>query len=463
VVTADRQEPREFALRARVRLQRHRVVPGDLGQPRLELIDQVEVARDIGCRGERVDAREFRPRDRGHLGRRVELHRARPERDHAPVERVVAVGEAFEIPHHGRLAAVRVEDGVREELVLTPQTLGQGVRAGDEGEGALVATAEDAGDLQQFVDGRGLIDRDAHGVGIRRVQQDAVAVMRLLDVLGRAPGDAHPQGVEERVVHDVGAVLDEPGAQQTGLARDTLRDRRQSVRPVVHRVHGGHDREQHLGGADVRGRLLATDVLLAGLQRQTVGGLAVSIDRDADEATGQLTLEPGAHRHVAGVRTAEAHRHPEALGRAHRDIGAERARRREECQREQIGRDDRQAARDVRRVDDRRRIPHATGGAGVLHEHAEQFGGEFFPRGEVHRDETDAHGIRPVLEERTRLRKSIGVDREHVGLRLGRASREEHALGDGGGLVEHRRVGGREPREVGDHRLEVDERLEAAL
>ena len=44
-----------------------------------------------------------------------------------------------------------------------------------------------------------------------------------------------------------------------------------------------------------------------------------------------------------------------------------------------------------------------------------------------------------------------------------RAAGDQHALDDGGGLVEHRRVRRVEPGEVGDHRLEVDERLEAAL
>jgi len=38
-----------------------------------------------------------------------------------------------------------------------------------------------------------------------------------------------------------------------------------------------------------------------------------------------------------------------------------------------------------------------------------------------------------------------------------------HGLGGGGALVEHRGVGDFEPGQVADHRLEVEERLEAAL
>ena len=47
--------------------------------------------------------------------------------------------------------------------------------------------------------------------------------------------------------------------------------------------------------------------------------------------------------------------------------------------------------------------------------------------------------------------------------RLRGAAGEQHPLDDRGALVEHRRVRGVEPGEVGDHRLEVDERLEPAL
>ena len=60
---------------------------------------------------------EFAPGDGFHLCRRVELHRARAERDHAAVESVVLVSEALEEAHHRRFASVRVEHGVREDFV----------------------------------------------------------------------------------------------------------------------------------------------------------------------------------------------------------------------------------------------------------------------------------------------------------------------------------------------------------
>ena len=60
VVLADREQARVLALRAGVRLQRHRVVAGDLGEPALEIVEQLEVALRLVDRRERMDARRTR-------------------------------------------------------------------------------------------------------------------------------------------------------------------------------------------------------------------------------------------------------------------------------------------------------------------------------------------------------------------------------------------------------------------
>ena len=47
VVAPDRQQPGVLALRAGVGLERHRVVAGDLGEPPLEIADQLAVTADL--------------------------------------------------------------------------------------------------------------------------------------------------------------------------------------------------------------------------------------------------------------------------------------------------------------------------------------------------------------------------------------------------------------------------------
>ena len=111
---SNREQPGQFALAARIGLQRHRVVAGDFGEPALELADELAVADGVFVGCERVNVCELGPGHRLHLTCRVELHRARAERDHAAVERVVLIGEVLEVAHHARLRAVRVEDRMRE-------------------------------------------------------------------------------------------------------------------------------------------------------------------------------------------------------------------------------------------------------------------------------------------------------------------------------------------------------------
>ena len=50
-----------------------------------------------------------------HLRRAVQLHRARPQRDHGVHERDVLVLEPLHVAHDLGLGVVRVEDGMGEE------------------------------------------------------------------------------------------------------------------------------------------------------------------------------------------------------------------------------------------------------------------------------------------------------------------------------------------------------------
>ena len=165
-------------------------------------------------------------------------------------------------------------------------------------------------------------------------------------------------------------------------------------------MRGDHG-EQHLRGADVAGRLLAADVLLAGLQREPVGRAPSASIADADQAAGQLPLEAGADREVAGVRAAEAHRHAEALG------GADRRRRRRSrrAARSRVSAS-RSAAtttmapRRVRGRDQRGVVADRAGGARVGQQHAEEVAVGQAARLQVGDDDLDAQRLGPGLRSR---------------------------------------------------------------
>ena len=96
---------------------------------------------------------------------------------------------------------------------------------------------------------------------------------------------------------------------------------------MVHRIKASHHCQQHLGGADVAGGLVAADVLFAGLQGQAQGRLACRIQRAPHQAAGDLALELLARGKKSGMGTTKTQRHPQALGAADGDISAEVAHR----------------------------------------------------------------------------------------------------------------------------------------
>ena len=81
----------------------------------LEVLEQQAIPLGLLGRGERMHGRKLRPRDRHHLGGRVELHRARAERDHAAVERQIAIGQSAHVTQQLGLGAIAVKHRMIEE------------------------------------------------------------------------------------------------------------------------------------------------------------------------------------------------------------------------------------------------------------------------------------------------------------------------------------------------------------
>ena len=70
-----------------------------------------------------MDGRELRPRHRNHLGRRIQLHRARAERNHRAIEADVLALEALQVAHHLRFRPMRREDRMRHERRLARERI----------------------------------------------------------------------------------------------------------------------------------------------------------------------------------------------------------------------------------------------------------------------------------------------------------------------------------------------------
>ncbi len=343
VVVADGQQARVLTLRSGVGLQRDCVVTGQTGQPGLQVGDQLAQARGVAGRGERMLAAELGPGDRLHLGGRVELHRAGPQRNHAAIQRDVLVGQHAQIAHHLGLGAVPMERRVGEEFACPRIDLGSHVVT-------CHGCAEGFQDQCDVRGGGGLIAGDRHVVGVDPPDVDTAALGLGLH-RGGPVRDVGEHGVEEAVVHHIDARRTQAGGQRAGVTMDPPGDPGQALRTVVAGVHRRHDREQHLRGTDVGCRLVAADVLFAGLQRQPVRRCAISVHRHPDQPAGQLAGMLGVHCQETGVRTTESHWHTESLGTAERHVGPELPRRSDQRQRQQVGAQRHQRAAFVGRLD----------------------------------------------------------------------------------------------------------------
>ena len=116
-----------------------------------------------------------------------------------------------------------------------------------------------------------------------------------------------------------------------------LRNRAQANGTVENGVETGHDGQQSLRRADVRRGLFAPDMLLAGLQRQTISLVATDIDGDAHDPPRHIALVLVLAGEERGVRAAIAHRHAEPLRGADGDVSPHGAGLLEHGQRQKIG------------------------------------------------------------------------------------------------------------------------------
>src|SRR5882724_96385 len=85
-------------------------------------------------------------------------------------------------------------------------------------------------------------------------------------------------------------------------------------------MYGGAEGQQTLVGADVAGRLLPADVLLASLHREHEAAFAVAVHGLADEPARHLADISFAARQHAKIRAAVTHRRTQALAFSDGDV-----------------------------------------------------------------------------------------------------------------------------------------------
>jgi hypothetical protein len=164
-----------------------------------------------------------------------------------------------------------------------------------------------------------------------------------------------------------------------------------------------------------------------------------------------------------GMRPAVAHRHAEALAVPDRHVRTPLAWRGEQGQAEQIGGGGDQRAGRVSPLAEWAKISHLAVGGGVLHQRADHARPEL-ERFRVAHSNLDAAGLRPGLHHRDGLWMAALVYQVQRMVRPGMHRKTQvHRLRGRRGFVQQRGVGDFEAGQIRDHRLKVEERLEAAL
>ena len=105
--------------------------------------------------------------------------------------------------------------------------------------------------------------------------------------------------------------------QHRGVSGHAFSNATQTFRAVVHRIHAGHHSWQHLCGANIRSGFFAANVLLAGLQSQSVSCVAMRIHTHTHQAAGHGAFVVILACQISSMRATCTHGHAKALRVTH--------------------------------------------------------------------------------------------------------------------------------------------------
>ncbi|GKT96520.1 hypothetical protein Ct61P_14370 [Colletotrichum tofieldiae] len=271
-VLADDTQTGELTLSAGIGLQGDGVHGGNALELLRQTLNQSGVALELTRGSVGMDRGEARERDQSHLGRAVQLHRAGSEGNHGVNEGQILGLKVVDVAEDLRLAAVGVEDGLRDVLGKSAVGLARDLRGlGTRG------AAENSGDgvKHLFVDV--LVDTNAN-ITVSIVTEAQASLLGLGQDVLRAVAGLDDDGVEQDLAIWASTAL--LGFQASGLgnglnatskADQPRSNLLQTLGAMVDGEQCSHVGQESLRSANVAGGLLAADVLLASLQSQSQG------------------------------------------------------------------------------------------------------------------------------------------------------------------------------------------------
>ncbi len=295
-------------------------------------------------------------------------------------------------------------------------------------------------------------DHAAHAVEVGQAERDRELAHHGLGVHGADALD------REQRVAGVG-----------GPAHEQLGQLDEAATPQPGEIDDARERIQRLRRADVGGRLLAADVLLARLQREHEAAPSVDVARLAGDPAGHAPQVLLARREEAERRAAEVEAVAEALALADADVDAVAARRLEDPERDRVGAADDERPVGARRRDQRLELLDRAeevrrrdeGGADVIAHRRSPLRGVGHAVAQADLDDRGAVARRERAQRLARVRVHAARDdepRASVGQLREVAGRRERRR-----ALVHRRVGDVHPGQLADRGLELEHHLQAAL
>ena len=230
-------------------------------------------------------------------------------------------------------------------------------------------------------------------------------------------------------------------------------------------VDHARERVERLRGADVVGRLLAADVLLAGLQREHEAAAAVDVGRLAGDAAGHAAQVGLLRGEEAERRAAVVEPVAERLPLPHGDVDAELAGRLEHAERQRVAGDDHQRAGLVGGVGEGLEVLDGAEEVGVLHEHGGDVVAELGDLRDAIRERHLLDGRAPAgggrLQRLACVRVHARGDQEARALVV--QLRQVGGGGERGRALVHARVGDRQAGQLADRGLVLEHHLQPAL
>merc|ERR1711937_1020216 len=465
VVCSDGHESSILSGCSTVWLHRHGIKSSNLTKHISQVGDHLLVSLGLIFWGKWMNVGEFSPGDWHHLSGGVQLHGTGAQWNHRMAQGKILRLKSRQISEHLVLGMIGVENWMSQEVRSSLESTNIVINLSSKGLGSerSRASRQDGEKHIDILEGGSLIKSNRDVAGIQHTNVVVLLNSGSNHSSGLSFSNVDRDSVEEEVGLDTHSHLLGTVSHDSSEAMHSTSDFLQTFRSVVDGVHSGNVGKESLGSANVGRGLLSSDVLFTGLHGHTESRSSMSIHTCSDDTSWHDSLVLVVSGKESGVRSTISHWHSKALRGTNSNIGTELTGWGQHGQSKQVSGHDDLGVGSMGLLDHRGVLLEGSVRSWVLKRHTTDI---------VSAEVKGVLGRNDALE--TKTVGSGGADGDGLGVALvrhkelwllsvGHGTAHGHGLSRGGSLVQQGGVGERKSSEVGDHGLEVQQRLQSSL